>query len=433
MEFPGAGGIKDKGLCYVQQPNEVDFYFNDVLLFKSSKNLPFLVVKIKKDDIIKEIALYENNINKEKNNRFKIVFFNGRYSVECFVTQENNTVSFEIYNKNGYYETDITLYKENSQKVYGLSTYKEKTVKLSFLKKITAKIKGIKQIHVKPHKKLSFYLLEKYFFENKNIFDYDIDVKDNIYIKIRQDKIFFNLVFSSNINVAINQNNKNCERIKKFFRPHSYLRCDSFDAALINLYQKKYDVFIDGVILDAGVFVLGKEKINGVLAKNSKKELLYAFDGEVENKAAYPYYDDSELINVNGKLKIDFDSDEACRKYKNTLRKFLDMNIDGVYIDGQFNAKEMLTVHKIVLDLIKSEYPQCIVFHSAISENNDDFGYFIIKNNELSENFEKFGSYYLYSGENRIGMETTDILRKNDGYKFPVKIYDLREKSRKKA
>src|SRR5574344_948591 len=116
MDFSESNGIKEKGLYYVQQPNEVDFYYNGVLIFKNSKNLPFLVVKIQKDGITKDIALYDNNITKEKNNRFKIVFFNGQYSVECYLTQENNVVAFEITGKNKYYETDITLCKENTQK-----------------------------------------------------------------------------------------------------------------------------------------------------------------------------------------------------------------------------------------------------------------------------------------------------------------------------
>ena len=135
------------------------------------------------------------------------------------------------------------------------------------------------------------------------------------------------------------------------------------------------------------------------------------------------FFEGEELIkDENGIEKINFDNMNARRKFANLIRKYLDINADGLYFDGNMSRYEATIINKMIKKIVE-EYPDAIIFHSTISESNNDFGYYIIKKKDIYKRFDEFKNYYLYSGENRIGCEgkVTNVTKNN----LPVKIIDL--------
>lgn len=411
----------NKGMYYIQNTNELVFCYNNVILFRNSKSIPFIVIKETKGDGSQQIALYRNNILKVKNNQYRIIFFNNNYSVNCTLTYDEVTkkVSFSIDNYNNYERIIITLNKENFQKVYGLCYYKidSNNKKLSFIQKIISLFKK-ENPKFQIDDKLSFYVLGTYFFENINIYDYEYIIRDKIFIETHQKSVKFNLIFEDNINKAINQEDKNSTKFVKFTTPQIYAKLDNKYKLLNVINSKKYN----GVIFngDSNLTEYEIKTFNKELNKDNKKCLFY-FSNIIKSDE---YLENEYYIDENGNKKVNFDNEVAVRKFFNNIRRYLDCNIDGIYIDGDYNKKEIVLVHDYIYKMMTNEYIKNIVLHSTISEKNVDFGYYIIKNRKIIDNIDFLKSYYLYSGENRLGCEITSENEKIES-DFIVKVVEL--------
>ena len=409
--------VINKGLSYLLKNGEVYFYYDDKIVFMNSKSIPFITVKIKNNELLKEISLYNFTIEKKGASSFAIKFFDGNYELKCHISSEKNRVSFFIDNYNDYYEVCFTLYKENKQKVYGLNTYKNVKKKLTFKEKVQSIFdKSLRHKDLFPDQKLAFYIKEYFFFENKNIYDYEVDFFDNIYIKTKQKDIRFNLVYSENINIAINQENKNQEKITKFSSVKNFLLVDEFDINAIKKSEKHNKIKYDGIIINASDYNQAKTKITLNKCKKNGLLLIYIINTAFNLNG---FLDEELYIDNSGIKKVNLDNGESVRKLGNVIRNYLNDNVDGIYVDGNYTQKEISVIHSIISTVTK-EYYGTIVMHSTISENNDDFGYYIIKNKDLIERFESIHKYYLYSGENRIGREIPEFC--NNRYKFLINI-----------
>lgn len=407
----------NKGLSYLLKNSEVYFYYDDKIVFMNSKSIPFITIKIKNNDLFKEISLYNFTIEKKGANSYAVKFFDGNYELKCYISSEKNRVNFFIDNYNEYYEVCFTLYKENKQKVYGLNNYKNVKRKLTTKEKIKSVFdKSLRHKNLYPDQKLAFYIKENFFFENKNIYDYEVEFFDNIYIKTKQKDIRFNLVYSENINIAINQANKNQDKITKFSEPKNFIIADKFNLDELKKSEKRNKIKYDGVIISASNYNQADVKITLNKCKRNKLLLIYIIN---TNFNLGDFTEEELYVDANGNPKINLDNQESVRKLGNVIRKYLNDNIDGVYVDGEYTKKEISIIHTIVSQITK-EYYGTVIMHSTISENNDDFGYYIIKNKDLIERFESVHKYYLYSGENRIGREIPQF--RNNRYKFLINI-----------
>ena len=412
------GGL---GIRYTEQNNEVRFYYNDNLIFINSKSMPFIGIKIEKNNATKELSLIKFEAKKLEDNSFLLRFYDGEYEVFCKIKQIKEKVSFIIENRHEYKEVFITLYKDNKQKTYGLCSYKPKAQELTKKEKILnifrLKKKENKVIYL--DKKLSFYIKEKYFFENLNISRYNCIISDNIYIYAWQKTLKFNLIFNSNIYVAINQENKNTAKIVKFNEEKYFFTQKNINEKRLKFLKNQYAKKFGGVIIKEEDYNLANLMIDRNKTKKLKIRILYTIT-LYNNKG---FFEGEELIkDENGIEKINFDNMNARRKFANLIRKYLDINADGLYFDGNMSRYEATIINKMIKKIVE-EYPDAIIFHSTISESNNDFGYYIIKKKDIYKRFDEFKNYYLYSGENRIGCEgkVTNVTKNN----LPVKIIDL--------
>ena len=87
------GGL---GIHYTEQNNEVRFYYNDNLIFINSKSMPFIGIKIEKNNATKELSLIKFEAKKLEDNSFLLRFYDGEYEVFCKIKQIKEKVSFII-------------------------------------------------------------------------------------------------------------------------------------------------------------------------------------------------------------------------------------------------------------------------------------------------------------------------------------------------
>ena len=64
-----------KGIKYVLKPDEINFYFNDVLVITNSRRNPFIYGVVGENDTEKSVALYNYKIKSASEDRCEIDFF----------------------------------------------------------------------------------------------------------------------------------------------------------------------------------------------------------------------------------------------------------------------------------------------------------------------------------------------------------------------
>lgn len=400
--------MSENRLNYKISNEKVYFYYGENVIFQNGKSMPFIVLKKSKNGIVTSSSLYKFKIE-EKEDGFDVNFFNDETTAKLVITQKENKIGFEIKCESEYDELCFTLYKKENDKIYGLPSYEVKKEKPTLKNRIKRIFFGRKEKIINPEKKLAFFVSELYFFENINITDYEYEIKENIYIKAKSKNPTFNIVFAKNIYAAINTEEKNNPRIKKYNSGAVFVRTEKYDEEKIKAFSAEKGVKVDGIIIERRSFDPVKIKPETVRAEKNGRDIIYVVDKNVGEKTVKKYFEkeDVDLIKED-KFKIKFGEKYAVRKYLVTVRKYFDMGATGVYFDGDFTKKELLEIKEGMKTVVK-EYPICSIFYSSINESNDDFGYYIIKNKNIIENFEKLAGYYLYSGEYAIGKEEKEL------------------------
>ena len=379
--------MEKKELQYKTYNDKVYFYYGENLIFQSGKSIPFIVLKKIKNDVKTSTSLYKHTINKTDDG-YEIEFSSERNKAVVKLTQKENAVNFEIKCDDEYDELCFTLYKRKDYKIYGLPTYEEKEIKRTFREKLLRKKPQI----INPERKLSFYVSETYYFENVNITEYSYEIKDNIYITTGTKNPEFRLIYAKNIYAAINSTEKNNPKIKKYNTGTCFLRTEKYNEKEISEYCKEKGLKIDGIIIEKRIF-------------------------------------DRALIKPEVvECKVKLESEESIRKYLVTVRKYLDEGAAGIYFDGDFTKKEILQIKEGMKTVVK-EYLGCTIFHSTLTESNDDFGYYIIKDKNVINEFNILSGYYLYSGEYSFGKEESAL---NISSNFSINIIKKEETKRKK-
>ena len=166
-----------------------------------------------------------------------------------------------------------------------------------------------------------------------------------------------------------------------------------------------------------------------VKGERNKLDIIYALDKVIGKSIAKRYFNEDEYEYITEEeCKVKLDSEESVRKYLVTVRKYLDEGAAGIYFDGDFTKKEILQIKEGMKTVVK-EYTGCTIFHSTLTESNDDFGYYIIKDkNEINE-FNILSGYYLYSGEYSFGKEESAL---NVSSNFSINIIKKEETKMKK-
>ena len=400
--------MSESRLNYKTYNEKVYFYYGEKVIFQNGKSMPFIVLKKNKNGIVTSTSLYKFRI-KEIIDGFEVLFYDENAQAKLKITQTENRVRCEIVCNESYDELCFTLYKHESEKVYGLPSYEFKKEQTPIKKSLKNRFFNKKERIVDPDKKLAFFISESYFFENVNITDYEYEIKDSIFIKVKSENPTFVLVFAKNIYAAINTPEKNNVGIKKYNAGAVFIRTDKYDEARINAYCKENGIKAEGIIIEKRSFDPVKIKPETVKAEKNGIDIIYAIDKIVGEKTAKKYFDkeDYDVISSD-KYKIKLDSADSVRKYLVTVRKYLDIGATGIYFDGDFTKKELLDI-KDGMKTVFKEYPVCTVFFSTINESNEDFGYYILKNKNVIDSFDKLAGFYLYSGEYAIGKEENKL------------------------
>lgn len=393
------------------------FYYGEKLIFQSSKSMPFIVLKKNKNGVETSVALSDIKLN-QTDDGYELELCGREKKATVTIKTENKKASIEINSDEEFDEMCFTLYGADGRKVYGLPSYKQKIKKRTLKERILRR----KQPLIKPEIKLAFFINDYYFFENVNITDYNVEVKDNIYITTTQKNAKFRVTFARNVYAAVLGGEKDYKKIKKYPSGACFIKTEKFDEKKVKDFCSEKNGKLCGVIIKERPFDYGKIKIDVVKGERNNLDVICTLGKTVSESLAKKYFDVSDYEKISDDVyAVKLDNPDRIRKYLVVVRKYLDIGVSGIYFDGNFTKKEILDI-KEGMKTVVNEYISCSIFHSSVNESNDDFGYYIIKDEQIIKNYDRLSNYYLYSGEFLIGKEQKN--GKPDK-KFSVNIFDI--------
>ncbi len=373
------------GLNYPKNANGVYFYFDNNLLVYHNKNIPFLSITCADG---KKLYLTECNIIKNGEEDYTLEFYKDEFAIDCHVRQGNGTIRFEIDNFNDYPEVTVTLYKETNQKVMSFMGYENGGE--GFV----------------PEKKLSFYIEDKYFFENINIDKYDVQILDKIYITFYQKKAFFTIDTVTTPETMyqkwLTQNLKFSIFNEKQY--YAYIRSPE--------YVEKYPNFY-GYIVDGEEINLKKiEKFRHTYGK-----IIYTFSLEFSKYSRFlRYFEAGDVYKTEkGTYKIKHFSEYALQSIKRIIRRYFDFHVDGIYLTADYSPVEIALIKEAISSVLY-EYPEKILLFDRLSQFNDAFGYYMINDPVKLFRHKDYIDYYQYCGEFLLGAV---VRSKEEALKLP--------------
>ena len=356
------------GLNSIKENNRFYLYYDNDLLILHDTTVPFLTVI--KDG--REIPMYGVNILQNSKEEYSLEFFQSGYKLKCEIKEKDGVIDFLIEGDGDYKGVIISLYKEKTQKVLGLSEYDG---------------------YIATEKKLAFYLENKYLFENVNIRKYDFKVLDKIFITAYQKRIRFLI---DTINQPDDMMRMNGVNIKKF------------------KIVKKRKVFE----LTEDLYSLSDNERDGIIVKNCDELDMVDFLKEHYGQVIYmlrPHFrPGSHLLSYfgadeikkqsNGLYKIDFSKPNASYGFKTVIRKYFDTDLTGIYLDTSGYSQEDMEIMKGAIVSVLTEYTKKILLFDRISGMSDFCGYYVIKDRKkiFSKNYTEL---YKYSGEYYLAAE----------------------------
>ena len=331
---------------------------------------------LEKNMVIKDMFNKDVNFSTgSKNGVFSLWLPGDSYEAAWVVVHsdfKDGVIDFLIEGDGDYKGVIISLYKEKTQKVLGLSEYDG---------------------YIATEKKLAFYLENKYLFENVNIRKYDFKVLDKIFITAYQKRIRFLI---DTINQPDDMMRMNGVNIKKF------------------KIVKKRKVFE----LTEDLYSLSDNERDGIIVKNCDELDMVNFLKEHYGQVIYmlrPHFrPGSHLLSYfgadeikkqsNGLYKIDFSKPNASYGFKTVIRKYFDTDLTGIYLDTSGYSQEDMEIMKGAIVSVLTEYTKKILLFDRISGMSDFCGYYVIKDRKkiFSKNYTEL---YKYSGEYYLAAE----------------------------
>lgn len=372
---------------------EYIFYYGKEILFKNSKNNPFLYVSIEKEGVKKDIPLHYCDIEKNGSIGYKLKFYNNACTVICNLNCKGSKVFFNLTKKGLYGEKlNINLNKKNS-KITGLGLNNKKDIskikEVSYIKN-NNKLKALDT-------RLDFSVKNGYFFSNYDIDDWEISFKSVITVTTRQNEANFCLEFN-----------------KKFImedKVNEVLRLT--EAKNIEKYLN--DERIKGFITD---FSNDIRFINNLYYLRNKGYKYYLRLSPVINEKNKNAYDKKGLLYIgNENYLIDINNENNCRIFANKIRELLDMNIDGFYIDEiginitksihLQNALIYKNFHKLI-HRISKEYPRKNHIYNKFNSYNNINNIYSLNYNDIKNNESFYLRALLYSNCESVFYECTE-------------------------
>ncbi len=361
-KYDGAGlnSIKNReGFCL--------YYDNELIVFHDN-TIPFVTLLVEG----REIPLYTVNVLKNSKSEYILEFTQSGYNVRCEIKERDGVIDFLIEGNDNYKGLVINLYKEKKQKVIGLSEYDG---------------------YITKEKKLSFYLEDKYIFENVNIRKYELRILDKIFITAYQNRVRF-LIDTIN-------------------KPEDLMRMSRINTRQFKIFPRR-KIFE----LTEDLYSLSDHERDGIIVKNCSELEAVPFLREHYGQVIYilrpqfrpdshllSYFSKDEIVRQeNGLYKIDFSKINAAISFKTVIRKYFDTDLSGIYLDTTGYSQEDMEIMKGVIATVLSEYTKKILLFDRIAGINDFCGYYVIKDRKKIFS-KKYTDLYKYSGEYYLAAE----------------------------
>ncbi len=358
------------GLNYIKNEKGMYFYYDNNLLIMHDAGMPFLTLIFPG----KEIPLYGCNVIRNNDNEYTLEFYQGAHSVNCRIYERDGVITFLIENEKEYPAILITLYKEKYQKLIGVGQ-----------QRVTGNT---------AERKLSFYVENKYFFENVNIRKYDLKVLDKIFITAYQKRILF-LIDTVNSPENLRRNAYN--NIKDF-KIVGRRMVFELTRDLYSLSDNRRD----------GIIVQDCEELDMAdYLTEHYGSVIYRLRPEFRTDSHFvSYFSGKELIKQkNGLYKIDFTQPTAKLSFKTVIRKYFDTCMAGIYLDtSAYTSEELDTIKSAILS-VATEYTKKIILYDRMPVTNDTYGYYVIRDRNKILRYPELIDFYKYSGEYFLAAE----------------------------
>lgn len=375
--------------------DEYVFYYGKEILFKNSKNNPFLYISIEKDEVKKELPLHFCDIIKNGAYGYKIKFYNNACAVFLLINYTENRVYFK-FNKNGMSgeKLNINLYKKPG-KITGLGLNDRKD-----LNKLGASAYGKKEGKMKAADvKLAFSVKGGFAFKNCGIDDWEASFKSAITVSTRQSVGGFLLEYGKKFELS--------DKTEKILRKSDIKEVQKYIS----------DVNIGGFVTE----YVEDGKISNNINYLRKKGYSYFLrlsplirEEEIEKES----YDRTGLIDIgNGNYFISVKNEANMRKFSNKIRRMLDLNIDGFYIDEKNiiilksilvqNALAYKNLNNLIIK-ISVEYPTKMHIYNKFNSSENCVGIYSVEYSEIKRKEEKYLRSLLFSDCDSVFYECSE-------------------------
>ncbi|MBR1747609.1 MAG: hypothetical protein IJ735_05290 [Clostridia bacterium] len=372
---------EEKTLRYTVNEDEYVFFYGEEILFANSKSNPFLYVTIEKEGVKKELPLSDCNITKTDENGYKIKFYNRACAVNVKINLVKNTVYFEFTKLGLFGELlSINLFLKNAKiKGMGLNPYKD-------IRGFYCDKNGFFNQKEYSDVRAAFSIKNGFFFKNESIEDFRLFFYGrSVKINTRQNKGSFLLEFD-----------------KKYYfedgKKDVLLFCNPKEAEKISAKDDIYDGFIVPYE-DSENY----EKTIKTVRKRNFSFLVRISPELKEEEKDFSQYEKEGLIKTKYGFVIDSTNETNVRLFKNKIRKILDKNVEGIYLDERDiviqEEKKYPYIGRALHDAIHAvcrEYPaKKIIYNKLYSDekNNETYSVEFEKISKKESDYKKALTY----------------------------------------
>ena len=290
--------MKKSLLSYSINNEDYTFYYREEVLFKSSKNNPFLYLGILKEGVKKLLPFNDFEIIKEEENKIQIKFFATACVVNLYLDCDEKCVYFK-FEKIGKPDDRlfIRLYKKNTRTVgMGLNVKKDlDKIKLGVLDKVKEKKKDKEFINL--DNTLNFYIVNGYYFANVNINDWEIEINNATILSSAQENIQFKLEYGKRFN----------------FLPQNQYKLLKTDLSKINSdCDDEYDGYIVNINKDKNIpYIINKIRNNG--------KRIFIIVSPVIKEEELKNYNEKSLVKTDEGYLADIKDEQNISTYANYL------------------------------------------------------------------------------------------------------------------
>ncbi len=353
----------EKSLLKIVNKNDEEYavFYREELLFKNSKNTPFLCLKMEKEGARKLLPFNEFEITKEDINYMQLRFFAPAVVVKLELICDENNVYFNFCKvgkpDNRLY---IRLQKKNTRTVgLGLNGKKDlEGTRLSVLERIKEKKKDKNFVNI--DNTLNFYVVNGYYFSNNNINDWEVLIKNEVTLSSCQEKVEFKLEFNKRFN---------------FLPQNKYIILKT----KLSDVEKEIDLY-DGFIVDYENEIRTRYTISKI--RKEGKSIFIKFSPIIkENDEDIERYNLNTLVKIEGGYLLNISDEKNLRQYCRRIRDIFNLNPDGIYvdeksikIDKEIELKNILFYENLhaLINEIKEEYPtKYIIFNKLNSSEKE--------------------------------------------------------------